>query len=75
MTRFDTPNNMGNTGRQFPQESTHVLPGDPFPLVFLLFLLQNQLNKELLQFLVAVIDAELLKAARKGINYVQINKK
>lgn len=49
-------------------ESTHVLPGDPFPLVLLLFLLQDQLNKQLLELLIAVIDAELFKAARKGIN-------
>lgn len=44
------------------QESTHVLPGDALPLVLLLFLLQDQLDKELLQLLVAVIDAELLEA-------------
>lgn len=50
-----------------------MLPGDPFPLVLLLFLLQDQLNKQLLELLVAVIDAELLKAARKGINQAQTN--
>jgi len=48
-------------------EVIDVLPGDALPLVLLLFLLQNQLNEELLQFLVAVVDAELFKAARKGI--------
>ena len=42
-----------------------MLPGDPLPLVLLLLLLQNQLDKELLQLLVAVIDAELLKAAKE----------
>lgn len=52
-----------------------MLPGDALPLVLLLFLLQNQLNEQLLQFLIAVVDAELFKAARKGINYVQRNKK
>ena len=50
-----------------------MLPGDPFPLVLLLFLLQDQLNKQLLELLVAVIDAELLKAARKGIDRAQTN--
>ena len=48
-----------------------MLPGDPLPLVLLLLLLQNQLDKELLQLLVAVIDAELLKAVGKGIREVQ----
>lgn len=43
-----------------------MLPGDPFTLVLFLLLLQNQLNKQLLQLLIAVIDAELLKAERKG---------
>ena len=52
-----------------------MFPGDPFPLVLLLFLLQDQLNKQLLELLVAVIDAELLKAARKGINQAQTNLK
>jgi hypothetical protein len=45
-----------------------MLPRDPLPLVLLLLLLQNQLNKQLLQFLVAVIDAELFKAIQNGIN-------
>ena len=57
------------------QESTHVLPGDALPLVLLLFLLQDQLDKELLQLLVAVIDAELFKAARRGINAAPTNTK
>ena len=45
-----------------PQDSTHVFPRDALPLVLLLLLLQHQLNEELLQFLVAVVNAELLKA-------------
>ena len=38
-------------------------PLDAFPHVLLLFLLQHQLNEQLLQLLVAVVDTELLKAA------------
>ena len=41
---------------------THGLPGDAFPLVFLLLLLQDELDEELLQLLITVIDAELLEA-------------
>lgn len=40
-----------------------MFPGDSFSLVLLLFLLQNQLDEELLQLLIAVVDAELLEAA------------
>ena len=42
-------------------EVVDVLPLDPLPLVLLLLLLQHQLDEELLQLLVAVVDAELLK--------------
>ena len=38
-----------------------VLPLDPLPLVLLLLLLQHQLDEQLLQLLIAVVDAELLK--------------
>lgn len=46
----------------------HMLPGDAFSLIFVLFLSEDQLDKKLLQLLVAVIDAELLKAGRKQRN-------
>ena len=39
-----------------------MFPGDALPLVLLLLLLQHQLDEQLLQLLVAVVDAELLKA-------------
>ena len=42
-------------------EVVDVLPLDPLPLVLLLLLLQHQLDEQLLQLLVAVVDAELLK--------------
>ena len=42
-----------------------MFPGDAFSLVLFLFLLQNQLDEELLQLLVAVVDAELFKAAEE----------
>ena len=42
-------------------EVVDVLPLDPLPLVLLLLLLQHQLDEQLLQFLVAVVDAELLE--------------
>ena len=42
-------------------EVVNVFPGDAFFLVLLLFLLQNQLDEDLLQFLVAVVDAELFE--------------
>lgn len=45
-----------------PHAGTHMFPRDAFPLVLLLLLLQDQLNKQLLQLLVAVVNAELFKA-------------
>ena len=42
-------------------EVVDVLPLDSLPLVLLLLLLQHQLDEQLLQLLVAVVDAELLK--------------
>ena len=47
------------------EEVSHVRPLDSFPLVLLLLLLQDELDEELLQLLVAVIDAELLEAGRE----------
>jgi hypothetical protein len=38
-----------------------LLPIDAFALVFLLLLFQHQFDEKLLQFLVAVIDAELFE--------------
>ena len=43
-------------------EVLHVDPLNPLPLILLLLLLQHELDEQLLQFLVAVVDAELLKA-------------
>ena len=45
--------------------AAHVLPGDALPLVFALFLPEDQLDEKLLQLLVAVVDAELFKAGRR----------
>lgn len=39
-------------------EVIDVGPRNAFALVLLLFLLQNELNEKLLEFLVAIIDAE-----------------
>ena len=45
-------------------EVLHSDPFDAFSLILFLFLLQYQHYKELLQFLIAVVDAELLKAVQ-----------
>jgi len=42
-----------------------MLPLDAFAHVLLLFLLQHDLDEQLLQFLVAVVDAELLETAHQ----------
>jgi hypothetical protein len=42
-----------------------VLPLDALALVFLLFLFQDNLDKQLLEFLVAVVDAKLFKTNTK----------
>jgi hypothetical protein len=39
-------------------EVINVGPRDAFALVLLLFLLENELDEELLEFLIAVVDAE-----------------
>lgn len=49
--------------REREKKSSYMFPGDSFSLVLFLFLLEDQLDEELLQFLVAVVDAELFKAA------------
>ena len=36
-------------------------PFDSLPVVFLLFLLKDEFHEQLLQFLVAIIDAKLLE--------------
>ena len=46
----------------FSAAATYLLPLNSFSLVFLLFLFQHQFNKQLLKFLITVIDAKLLKA-------------
>lgn len=45
-----------------PGARPHALPGDALALVLLLLLLQDELDEQLLQLLVAVVDAELLEA-------------
>lgn len=45
---------------------THMYPLNAFPHVFLLLLFQHQLNEQLLELLIAVVDAELLKASRQN---------
>ncbi len=42
-------------------EVVDVDPFDALPLVFVLLLLQDELDEQLLELLVAVVDAELLK--------------
>ena len=52
-------------------EVVDVDPLDALVLVLLLLLFQNELDEELLQLLIAVVDAELLKAAsRKQVHKV-----
>ena len=45
-------------------DESYVLPLDAFAHVLFLFLLQDDLNEQLLEFLVAVVDAELLETTR-----------
>jgi len=42
-------------------ERTYMLPLNAFIHVLFLFLLQDDLNEQLLQFLITVVDTELLK--------------
>ena len=42
--------------------TSYLDPLNPLPHVLLLLLLQHQLNKQLLQLLIAVVDAQLFKA-------------
>lgn len=44
---------------------------DAFGLVLLLLRLQGELDEQLLQFLVTVVDAELLKATTHNDQHVQ----
>lgn len=53
-----------------PPPSPHALPGDALSLVLRLLLPQDQFDEELLQLLIAVVDAELLEAAGKGVRPV-----
>ena len=50
-----------------------MIPLDALPLVLLLLLLQDQLDEELLQPLVAVVDAEL--RGEKTISKLEISLK
>lgn len=49
----------------------YMFPGDSLALVLFLFLPQHKLNEELLQLLIAVVNAELLKTATQ----TQVNRK
>ena len=53
--------------RCIEQEMTNMLPLDPLLRVFLLFLLQDQLDEQLLKLLIAVVDAKLLEAGLEKI--------
>lgn len=46
----------------------YVSPLDAFALVFLLFLLQDQLDEQLLQLLVAIVDAKLFETGKQSKN-------
>jgi len=49
--------------------------GDAFRFVFLLFLLQGQFDEELLELLVAEVDAELFEAVRlENLEAVDVEK-
>ena len=48
-------------------EVLHRDPLDAFSLILFLLLFQDQLNEQLLKFLIAVVDAELLKAEKDNI--------
>jgi len=50
-----------------------MLPLDAFTHVLLLFLLQDDLNEQLLKLLIAVVDAELLKTKRITYAFVLFN--
>ena len=40
-------------------------PRDAFPFIFLLFLFQDELDKELLELFIAIVYAELFKTETK----------
>jgi hypothetical protein len=51
-----------------------MLPVDTLTCVFLLFKLKNMPNKELLQVLIGIVDAQLFKTDKeKKVNYVTEN--
>lgn len=51
-------------------EVVDVLPLDALALVLLLLLLENQFNEQLLQLLVTVVDAQLLKTGKNDCQKV-----
>lgn len=52
----------------------NVLPVDALKIVFFLFQFEDMLHKKLLQILISIINAELLKAATKSkISYFFLN--
>jgi hypothetical protein len=54
--------------------STDMLPSDVLVLVFLLFLFENKSDEQLLQFLIAIIDTQLLKTRRTNTNSWRIDR-
>lgn len=52
------------TNQHKAENKTHMFPRYSLSLIFLLLLFQHQLNEELLQFLIAVVYTELLKAGQ-----------
>ena len=52
---------------------SYMLPLNAFVHVLLLFLLQDNLNEQLLQLLIAVVDAELLETERQTRNLFNSN--
>jgi hypothetical protein len=47
-------------------QGAYALPGDALSFVLLLLLFQDESDEELLQFLVAIVDAELFEAGGDG---------
>lgn len=45
----------------------NVGPSDAFSLIFLLFLFQHKFDEKLLQFFVAVVDAEIEKTNKSQV--------
>ena len=62
---------LNHVADDFVVEVLNVFPLDPLFAIFVLLRFQCQLNEKLLKFLVAVINAKLLKAERYEINVMK----